>query len=196
MSEMTTTMMYQENETILSTPKLILNSTVNILSNTFLTSYVNQSMIDSVNSTFDISMGSAPNGLNTGFSSDGGAFSCEMTTIDISSFNFTPFDFPKPETIRTEFNNWDYLKIIACVVTIIFILIGNIGVIAAVACNRSLRNTINYYLANLAVADVLICACCLWVHLVNNLYEPMYKLGPFFCKFNGFAQSKHKLIKS
>lgn len=114
---------------------------------------------------------------------------CE-SNFDINSFNFTQFDFPNPENIIKPFTWREYCKIVFYVIAIIAVMIGNVGVILAVAFNRSLRITINYYLVNLAVADIFICVCCMWVHLINNLMEPLYVLGPIICKFNGFAQSK------
>jgi len=111
---------------------------------------------------------------------------CDVFT----NFNFSLHDFPNPDIIVKVFSWSDYIKILITIVTIIAILIGNTSVILAVALNRSLRNTINYYLTNLAIADILICVFCLLVHLINNLTEPLYVLGPLICKFNGFAQSK------
>ena len=73
-------------------------------------------------------------------------------------------------------------------------LFGNLAVVVAVLMKRTLRMTVNLYLANLAVADILICICCMWVHLVNHLTAPEYVLGPLWCKFNGFAQSKFFFI--
>jgi len=126
--------------------------------------------------------------LNETLKSDGDKTCGE--TEDITSFNFTEFDFPNPQNMMKPFTWKEYCKIILYVVAIAAVMIGNIGVILAVALNRSLRITINYYLVNLAVADILICLCCMWTHLVNHLTEPLYVLGPIICKFNGFAQSK------
>ena len=111
---------------------------------------------------------------------------CEQLT----AFNFTEYEFPNPDIINAPYEWTDYLKIIVCIAVIIITLIGNTSVVIAVMLNRSLRNTINYYLTNLAVADILICVFCLWVHLINNLTEPLYVLGPIMCKINGFAQSE------
>jgi tachykinin receptor 1/neuropeptide FF receptor 2 len=113
-------------------------------------------------------------------------------TLDIRAVNFQEFDFPRNDgdSVFHAFTWQDYAKIITCFITIAAVLVGNAAVILAVAHNRSLRTTINVYLANLAVADILICAFCIWVHLINDLTEPIYILGPFWCKFNGFAQSK------
>lgn len=115
--------------------------------------------------------------------------SCEQFG-DISSFNFTAYNFPRPDQLLKTFHFKDYIKIVICAIVIAVVLIGNCAVIIAVALNRTLRTTINIYLSNLAVADVLIAICCMWVHLINNLTEPFYILGPFMCKINGFAQSK------
>lgn len=106
-----------------------------------------------------------------------------------ATFNFSLYDFPRPDIITRLLTWTDYFKIMTCILTIIAILIGNTSVILAVALNRSLKTTINYYLTNLSVAGILIVVFCLWVHLINNLTEPLYVLGPFMCKFNGFAQS-------
>ncbi|CAG2176007.1 unnamed protein product [Oppiella nova] len=110
--------------------------------------------------------------------------------MDITDgFDFKEFNFPNPEYLNPRPFTWaEYSKIGLYVVAICAVMVGNIGVILAVALNSSLRFTINYYLANLAVADVLICVCCMWTHLVNHLTEPLYVLGPVVCKFNGFAQ--------
>lgn len=114
--------------------------------------------------------------------------------IDFTSFNYSQHNFPRPEIFAKVLSWNDCFKIVICVVTVIAILIGNASVILAVALNPSLRNTINYYLTNLAVADILICVICLTVHLINNLTDPLYVLGHFMCKFNGFAQSKSLFI--
>lgn len=73
---------------------------------------------------------------------------CEESNV--TDFNFTEYDFPKP--IPQLFSNWTwlhYVKIIICIVVIIVALIGNLGVILAVALNTKMRSTINFYLVNL-----------------------------------------------
>ncbi len=84
-------------------------------------------------------------------------------TLDITKFDFKEFDFPRTNSTFRTFLWPDYVKILVSIVTIIAVLVGNIGVIIAVAQNRSLRTTVNVYLTNLAVADLLICVCCKFV---------------------------------
>ncbi|XP_076372857.1 QRFP-like peptide receptor [Tachypleus tridentatus] len=107
---------------------------------------------------------------------------------DLAEFNFSEFLFPQAELLTRTFSWQDYVKVTFYVLVIVVALVGNIGVILAVAFNRALRSTINCYLLNLSVADLFICAFCMWVHLVDNLFKPTYVFGVFMCKFNGFAQ--------
>ncbi|XP_064457020.1 substance-K receptor-like [Ornithodoros turicata] len=88
---------------------------------------------------------------------------------------------------RAPLSWWGHLKICVFVLTMTVSVLGNSGVILTVALNRSLRTTINYYLMNLAVADTIISVFCMWVHLVNHLFD-WYVLGPFMCKVEGFTQ--------
>ena len=47
------------------------------------------------------------------------------------------------------------------------------------------RTTINYYLVNLAVADLLISLWCPWTSLVVS-WSRRYNLPPVFCKLDVF----------
>ncbi|XP_022238545.1 RYamide receptor-like [Limulus polyphemus] len=116
------------------------------------------------------------------------AESIVCNTTELTEFNFSEFEFPQPQLLTRHFSWQDYMKISFYFLTIVVALIGNVGVILTVAFNRASRSTINCYLVNLSVADLLICSFCMWVHLVDNLYKPTYVLGPFMCKFNSFAQ--------
>jgi len=113
-----------------------------------------------------------------------------VNDMDISVINFTILQYPRPELISNKISWKEYLEILICVIVICTILIGNGSVILAVALNRSLRSTINYYLTNLAASAILICAFCLWVNQIDITTKPFYTLGPFMCKFNAFTQSK------
>ena len=84
----------------------------------------------------------------------------------------------------------DLLKICLYLLTFLVALVGNLVVLIAVFNYRTLRGAINLYLANLAMADLFICLCCMSVHLVNHLTAPEFILGAFICKINGFVQSK------
>ena len=50
------------------------------------------------------------------------------------------------------------------------------------------RTTINYYLVNLSVADLLISAWCPWTSLTHQVLAPTshYILPPIFCKLDVF----------
>nr|XP_046919642.1 QRFP-like peptide receptor isoform X1 [Dermatophagoides farinae] len=111
---------------------------------------------------------------------------CQEQFIDIE--NFTDLTFPGERIESKAFGLDEYFKITIYILAIIASIFGNSAVVISVLSKRSLRVTVNLYLANLAVADILICICCMWVHLVNHLTAPTYVLGPFICKINSFAQ--------
>ncbi|ESO98045.1 hypothetical protein LOTGIDRAFT_88987, partial [Lottia gigantea] len=70
-------------------------------------------------------------------------------------------------------------------IVIILSLIGNTLVILVIFRHRWMRTTTNYYLVNLAVADLMVTVSCTWVHLVDDVTEG-WVLGSFFCTFNSF----------
>ncbi|XP_075680394.1 orexin receptor type 2-like isoform X2 [Dermatophagoides pteronyssinus] len=111
---------------------------------------------------------------------------CQEQFFDIE--NFTDLNFPGERFETKAFGLDEYFKITIYIIAIIASIFGNSAVVLSVLMKRSLRVTVNLYLANLAVADILICICCMWVHLINHLTAPTYVLGPFFCKINSFAQ--------
>ena len=116
---------------------------------------------------------------------------CINSTDDIlQQFNFSEWDYPSGDGPRSPpLDLTSAAKIVFCTVNMIVSILGNCAVVVAVYHNPALRSTINFYLVNLAAADVLIALCCMWPHLVNDLTKPAFVLGPFMCKFNGFAQS-------
>jgi len=116
-------------------------------------------------------------------------------SMDITHFNFSSYDFPQEQDTLTPFTYIEYIKIIVTVIVILVALAGNLGIIIAVSFNRTLRTTINLYLVNLAVADILICSLCMTVYLINQLTEPQFILGPVVCKLNAFVQSKYYIYK-
>jgi hypothetical protein len=84
------------------------------------------------------------------------------------------------------------VKIAVFAVVSMFAVVGNVAVVGLVLKNRSLRNTLNYYLVNLAVADVVIATFCAWTFLIDNVTNSPWVLGPVVCKLSGFAQSTPK----
>jgi hypothetical protein len=53
-----------------------------------------------------------------------------------------------------------------------------------------MNSSLNYYLLNLAVADLVIASFCAWVHAVDDITGAIWVLGPVICKLKRFMQSK------
>ena len=84
-------------------------------------------------------------------------------------------------------------KITLYSIIILGAMIGNALIVVVVMRNKKMQSTTNFFIVNLAVADILVTVCCTWVHLVNNLTEG-WVLGNFFCKVNSFAQGTFMFI--
>jgi len=48
-------------------------------------------------------------------------------------------------------------------------VVGNSLIVWLVLCNPRMRNVTNYFIVNLAVADILVCVFCLPITLLTNL---------------------------
>ncbi|XP_062604246.1 substance-P receptor-like isoform X2 [Saccostrea cucullata] len=83
---------------------------------------------------------------------------------------------------------WEILvkSIIYGIITILS-LIGNVLIIVIVMNNKTMKTVTNYYIVNLAVADLMVTLTCTWVTVVDNLTEG-WTLGAFFCKLNTFTK--------
>lgn len=112
----------------------------------------------------------------------------ENGTYNISDLSGQDYsDFPYLGSIK-EVAEWEVvIKSLLFAVIIFFSIIGNFLIILVVLRNRSMRTTTNYYIVNLAVADLLVTVCCMWVTLVADVNEG-WVLGAFFCKINTFMQ--------
>ncbi|XP_052069256.1 QRFP-like peptide receptor [Mytilus californianus] len=66
---------------------------------------------------------------------------------------------------------------------------GNLTLIVVILSTKSLRTKFNYYILNLAVADILVPLTCMWLHLVTDFNPSKWILGSFFCKINTFSQA-------
>lgn len=129
---------------------------------------------------------------NITMASTGYPDTCAQVNISSIRGSFVYFDYPHANTtVSSNLTNTQVLKILVTSIVVLVALLGNMGIVIAVAFNRSLRTTINYYLVNLALADLLICTCCMSVDLINNLTEPLFILGPIVCKMNAFCQSEY-----
>ncbi|XP_077999685.1 substance-P receptor-like [Glandiceps talaboti] len=73
------------------------------------------------------------------------------------------------------------LKIVLYAIIIIVTIVGNFIVITIVFKNRTMRNVTNYYIVNLAIADLLIASVTMWMNLVDGLTRS-WIFGEFMCK--------------
>nr|WOA03698.1 CHH family candidate receptor A34beta3 [Carcinus maenas] len=96
--------------------------------------------------------------------------------------------YPCPEMLERGRALDDYEKVQVALVVALMVssVAGNAAVVAVISLNRVLRTSVNYYLANLAVADLLITLTC-WPTLVNRFTAPLYILGRPLCKMTVLA---------
>ncbi|CAG2216533.1 QRFP-like peptide receptor [Mytilus edulis] len=80
------------------------------------------------------------------------------------------------------------IKIFAYAVAMFLSFFGNLTLIVVILSTKSLRTKFNYYILNLAVADILVPLTCMWLHLVTDFNPSTWILGSFFCKINTFSQ--------
>lgn len=60
---------------------------------------------------------------------------------------------------------------IAYGIIFLFALFGNVAVIAVVSRTRRLHTLTNFFIGNLAVADILVAVFCIPISLLQNLYN-------------------------
>jgi len=96
-------------------------------------------------------------------------------------------DIPYPGILKTVPWQEAAMKITLYFIVTIVSLLGNCCIILTVCRSKRMHTTTNYYLANLAVSDLVVTVSCGWVHLVDDLSEG-WILGEFFCKMNSFMQ--------
>lgn len=101
--------------------------------------------------------------------------------------NFPYEQFPYGGVIK-EVPVWEMVvkSVIYGIITISS-LFGNVLIIVIVMKNKTMKTVTNYYIVNLAVADLMVTLTCTWVTLVDNLTEG-WILGAFFCKLNTFTK--------
>lgn len=62
-------------------------------------------------------------------------------------------------------------------------VIGNALVVMVVKWNKDLRNSTNYFLVNLSIADCLVLIICMPSAIVDLYARDQWFLGSFMCKF-------------
>ncbi|XP_067672411.1 substance-P receptor-like [Haliotis asinina] len=83
--------------------------------------------------------------------------------------------------------HWEiWIKCVFYTIIIGFSLLGNILIVLIVYRHKRMRTTTNFYIVNLAIADLMVTLSCTWVSLVDDVTEG-WVLGEYFCKFNTFA---------
>ncbi|KAK3579424.1 hypothetical protein CHS0354_028222 [Potamilus streckersoni] len=115
-------------------------------------------------------------------------YSSENSSIPFPDYFYYISSMEYPLDIYKDVPLWEFvLKIVLYTIIIVASLVGNFLVIVVVLKNKRMQTATNFYIVNLAVADILVTVACSWVQLVNNLTNG-WILGTFFCKFNSFAQ--------
>ena len=72
---------------------------------------------------------------------------------------------------------------VALLVTVFVVgVVGNLLVIVVVWRNQDMRNSTNFFLVNLSVADLLVIVVCMPPALVDILEKEQWKFGPVMCE--------------
>ncbi|GFT42606.1 g_PROTEIN_RECEP_F1_2 domain-containing protein [Nephila pilipes] len=109
--------------------------------------------------------------------------------------NFTQFDIS--EEAPNDSLWWEVcLKNFAYTVTLLVALTGNLLVITTLIVDRSMRTVMNFYVANLAAADLVFSAGFMWIPLSNSITRLSFSLGALLCKLESFAQSKNPILSA
>ncbi|XP_052789118.1 neuropeptide FF receptor 2-like [Mya arenaria] len=96
--------------------------------------------------------------------------------------NYTALSLPEP--IPT----WEItVKIILYSAAFFCDIIGNSIVVLVIVLNKNMRSTTNVLLMNLAMSDILVGCCCMWIHLGNSITEE-WPFSESACKVNTFMQ--------
>jgi hypothetical protein len=68
--------------------------------------------------------------------------------------------------------------------SIIFVvgIVGNIMVVVVISCSRRMKTTVNMYLVNLCIADMLVILVCMPTALVDIFTKEVWLFGEFMCK--------------
>lgn len=107
----------------------------------------------------------------------------------LESFNLSSIPCPNCDSYRT-LEYTDYIKYGLIIVLMTLAIFGNFGVLMAFLFTRTLRQTIDIYLANLAVAGLFFSMCCLPILMAKDVIKPRSTLSPLLCKLDPLAQSK------
>ena len=98
-----------------------------------------------------------------------------VTEVVMSGFNSTyngtdDTDFEPGDPFRHPL----YMRVIysvAYITIMIMAVVGNVMVVAVVYRNQSMHSVTNYFIVNLAIADIMVAVICLPMTLLFNLYK-------------------------
>jgi hypothetical protein len=114
-------------------------------------------------------------------------------SLDVHAWNWDLSNVPYPGERAParlgELSGASIAKIAAFSVMSLVGVVGNTAVVVRFASGRSLKNSMNYYLVNLAIADIVVATFCAWTYLVDDVTKSPWILGPVVCKIGGFVQS-------
>jgi hypothetical protein len=83
---------------------------------------------------------------------------------------------------------WEiYIKCIVYTLILGTAFFGNLSVLVILTMNRNMRSTTNIFIANLAIGDMFIAICPMWVKLVESI-TMRWPFGEFICKLWPFLQ--------
>lgn len=110
----------------------------------------------------------------------------------------TPYNFSIDDIVDEFFgtlydwnNTSSVVLILLYVPTFLIALLGNILVILTVTGKKTLRQVRNYFLVNLAIADLTITLLCMPTSVGSIVYR-LWIYGEFLCKATTFLQGKLK----
>jgi hypothetical protein len=112
--------------------------------------------------------------------------------LQLSFFNFTP------NTTHENYNNFvgidsqqneifQIVKLILYGIMIVASFILNLLIIFVIYFHKSMQNSTNYFILNLATCDLTIVCTCAWVKMVS-LVRKDWILGETYCKMNSYLQ--------
>ncbi|XP_042207059.1 neuropeptide SIFamide receptor-like [Homarus americanus] len=102
--------------------------------------------------------------------------------------NYSDYDLSLDDLLYRHSFNTGLLLCLSYVVVFILGLIGNCFVIAVVFRTPRMRTPTNYFIVNLAMADVLVIVFCLPATLLSSIYYP-WMLGWIMCKLVAYVQA-------
>lgn len=103
-----------------------------------------------------------------------------MTTESLQMHNFTTI-FGNSTTNETYINllrhpvHRTVIYSIAYSLVFLCALFGNLMVVLVVYRNASMHNATNYFIVNLAIADILVAIFCVPITLLDNLYQGKFR---------------------